>query len=67
MQTKFGVLHRFLSKLRKEGDELLRKADEEQISLHAKSIYRSHHPDIETKVYHFCEIAKQAKIPVTRI
>ena len=37
VMTRFNVSYRFVSKLKKESDELLQKADKQELSLSTKS------------------------------
>lgn len=64
--TKYGVCAKFVTKLRKDGEELLREAGEQQLSLHTKSVRKAAYPEFEKKVFTFCEIARSLNLPVTQ-
>lgn len=55
-----------MTKLKKEGAELLRQADEQQFSHSTKSIRKSMHLEVEEKVQKFCEIVRGLKMPLTQ-
>lgn len=66
VDTKYGVSARFVAKLKKEGAELLRKVDTQQLSIATKSIRQLLHPDVEGKVHQFCQIARSLKMALTQ-
>ena len=66
VMSRFNVSHRFVRRLKKEGDELLRKADSQKLSLNTKSIRQTLYPEVENKVFEFCEIARGLRLPVTQ-
>lgn len=54
IMKKYNVSKRFVTKLRKDGDELAKKAGKSNHSLKAKSFRRSLFPDIEEAVLKHC-------------
>lgn len=65
VKAKYSVSARFV-KLKKEGAELLRKADTQKLSLSTKYIWQSLHPVIEDKVHQFFQIARSLRILLTQ-
>lgn len=66
VMDKFKVSSRFITKLRSERDELRRIAEEDGRTLTTKTRHKAGYPDIELKVFRFCEIARFTKLPVTQ-
>ena len=65
VMTRFNVSSRLVTKLKKEGDELLEKAEKQVLSLKTKSLRSAMYPEVENKVYEFCEIARRLRLSVT--
>ena len=66
VMKKFKVSSRFVTKLRKEGEKIQAIIDSEGRSIRTKTIRPVMYPEIDEKVYKFCDIARSTKLPVTQ-
>ena len=66
VMSKYKVSSRFVTKLRGEAEHLQRLADENGRTLNTKTMHKVLYPDIDAKVFQFCEVARGTKMPVTQ-
>lgn len=64
--NKFDVKRRTVTKLRKDADHLLKKAEKDRTALHAKYTRPPKFPHIEERFLQFLHLARTAKMPVTQ-
>lgn len=61
----YGIGRRTVTKLRKNGDDIIRRAELGTNSLSSKSSKSALYPSIETKLYEFVTFCRASKLPVT--